>query len=209
MKMFNRIRWVSIAILCLSIFVIVGVRLHTTIYAPRPDLYSGVLVVNSDSGQGSCFVVAQHDGFWYAITAKHVVQMAPTLTVDDEKYTVELIRTGCLEDIALIRFKSPEQYRIYPVSRAEVGEFCVTVGWSQGSRLIYRGSIVALDYEGFVIANGGVLPGNSGGPLLDANDAVIGVTVQVAVYRGGVFDNTALYTPARFVEAIMLAGIGD
>lgn len=181
----------------------------------QPDLYSGVLIVKTQSGQGSCFVVAQRNGWFYAITASHVVKAPayfyiqseseePLITVDDEEYEVEIVQVDSDEDIALIRFKSPEKYRIYQLVSTYVGESCIAAGWSRGTFLRYPGSVVTLDYNNYIAANGGVVPGCSGGPLLDEDGNVIGVTVQIAVYRGQMFDSMALYVPARYAVALLI-----
>lgn len=178
------------------------------------DLYSGVLIVYSDGGQGSCFVVDERDGWYYAITAAHVVEtpirydqpdFGPILTVDKELYEAEIVKVDDEEDVAIIRFESPEDYQIYSFGRAIAGESCTTIGWSDGSRLIYKGNVVSADLHGFVAANGGVVPGCSGGVLFNSNNEILGVTVQVSVYRGWAWDNTILYVPAKFAEALLVA----
>jgi len=120
-----------------------------------PDLYSGVLIVESTTGQGSCFVVAQQGDWWYAATAAHVIDAfdESSLTVDDERY---------------------------------------------------RGFVVALDFNDLIAASGGIVPGCSGGPLLNASGQAIGLTVQFAAYRGRAFDSTALYVPIRYVAALLI-----
>lgn len=176
-----------------------------------PSAYSGVLIVNTDDSQGSCFVVTQRDGWWYAITAGHIVESSGLdpidLTVDDELYEVEIVRESSNEDLALIRFKSPEEYRVYSFSRAKVGEFCTTVGFN-GGRMIYKGYVVSTSFREYVVANGGVIPGCSGGALLNIQNEVIGVTVAIPVYGFGALDSSALYVPARFAEAMVIT-IGD
>jgi hypothetical protein len=175
------------------------------------DPYSGVLIVQVADGQGSCFVVARQGDWWYAITAGHVVEFdlsmpgqIMSVTVDEELYEAEIVRISGNEDVALIRFKSPETYKIYSFAKAKVGAPCTTVGWNGKSKLVYKGNIVTLDYNNHVVANGGVIPGCSGGVLLNQNNEAIGVTVAVSVFRGWAFDNTALYVPARFARALIV-----
>lgn len=200
-------------ILFMGGFIAVSVSRERTTETPRPDLYSGVLIVQSDSGQGSCFVVAKREDYWYAITAAHVVETpmymppdldGPSFTVDNEEYEIEIVDMNSDEDVALIRFKSPEKYRIYEMALAQIGESSTAVGWSRGAFLRYPGSVVSLDFEGFIVANGGIVPGCSGGPLLDKDGNAIGITVRIAVYRGQAFDSTALYVPARYAVALMI-----
>ncbi len=182
---------------------------------PELDPYDGVLVVESDMGTGSCFVVDERDGWYYAITAAHVVDNGSgsyydkpvfdsVYTVDEEQYEAEVLSVDEKNDVAVIRFQSPEDYRIYTFGRAVAGEACVTIGWSDSSRLIYKGNVVSADLRGFVAANGGVVPGCSGGLLLNSKGEAIGVTVRVSVYRGWCWDSTILYTPIRFAEGLLI-----
>lgn len=214
--MANKIATIIIAGFILGMGICVGLFIY---YHPtcqptdsmQPDLYSGVLMVRTDSGQGSCFVVAQCENYWYAVTAGHIVK-APawlyiqpdSITVDEEEYKVEIVQVDSDVDIALIRFKSPEKYRIYQLASTYVGESCIAAGWSRGTFLRYPGSVVTVDFKNFIAANGGVVPGCSGGPLLDEDGNVIGVTAQIAVYRGQMFDSMALYVPARYAVALLI-----
>ena len=180
----------------------------------------GVLEVFVSGGQGSCFVVAEKDGWYYAITAAHVVEVpdyfnqypdfsaSPMVRVDTEQYHAEVIRVDSEMDVALIRFLSDEEYPVYTISRAEIGEPCVTMGWSRDSFLQYKGYVVSLDYSGRIMANGGVIPGCSGGPLMNAEGEVIGVTVAFPVYGSFGFDSSSLHVPARYIEALIVT-IGD
>jgi len=173
------------------------------------DPYSGVLVVQVIDGQGSCFVVAYQEDYWYAITAAHVANRTSSIImVDDEAYNAEVVRVDLEKDVTLIRFKSPEDYKIYSFARAKVGESCTTVGWSRGSKLVYKGHVVSRNFRGFIVANGGIFPGCSGGVLLNEDNKVIGITVAMSVYGWSVMDSTALYVPAKYAEA-MFVTIGD
>ena len=168
-----------------------------------PPLYSGVLMVETKRGYGSCFIVDQRDEWWYAITAEHVVNPGSNITVDMEMYDAEIVKVDSEEDVALIRFQSPEDYRIYSFGKLRVGRPCTTIGWSRGSQLIYKGNIVSQNFGGYIVANGGVVPGCSGGVLFNEHNDIVGVTVAYAAYRFCAFDSTALYTPARYAEALV------
>ncbi len=175
----------------------------------QPGLYDGVLLVETATGSGSCFVVAHRGDWWYAITANHVV--GPDMMVDG--FPAEIVRADAEADVALVRFKGiipritgriVKDYKIYSFAKAQPGEPCTTVGWSEGSKLVYKGNVVSVDLNGFIAANGGVVPGCSGGPLLNENGEVIGIAVQVAVYYSRIWDNTALHVPPRFAEALVI-----
>ena len=198
-----------------AFFLVVLLLMAGAIWVPTrvnlPPTYSGILIVDTSDGQGSCFVVDHRDGWWYAITAGHVIESDDgypiDITVDDELYEVEIIRESSNEDLALIRFKSPEEYKVYSFGRAEVGEFCTTVGFNRG-RMVYKGYVVSADWKGYVVANGGVVLGCSGGALLNDRSQVIGITVAIPVYGFGALDGTVLYVPSRFAESLAIT-IGD
>ena len=206
----------------LVVFSIVAVLMVTIIPAliwgpikvtSTTDPYSGVLVVHTGLGQGSCFVVANQNDWYYAITANHVVQafgfsfgrfdFPSSVMVDDEQYEAEVVRMSSQDDLALIRFKSPENYRIYSLASAKVGEVCITVGWTFGSKVFYRGYVITTDFNGSIASNGGGFPGVSGGPLLNQDNEVIGITVGAPVYNC-VYDSTALSVPSRFAKALIV-----
>lgn len=172
------------------------------------DPYSGVLIVHTDHGQGSCFTVAQRESWYYAITAWHVTDGATSVVVDDERYEAEVVKVDPNEDVALIRFESSENYRLYSFARAQLGESCTSVGWSRDSKLVYKGHVVSQNFTGFVAANGGVVPGCSGGVLLNDSNEAIGVVVASPVYGFEIFDGTVLYASAQFAEALYIT-IGD
>ena len=199
---------------CLVIVVVALVL--TTIFhfvlSTDSNPHNGVLIVNTDRGQGSCFIVAHRGEWWYAITAAHVVEvpipglMPPilTLTVDDERYVAGIQRVDKKRDLALIRFKSPETYHIYYVSKTHVGEACTVVGWSSGSQLVYHGYVVSMNYRGHMTMNGGLVPGCSGGAVLNPWGRVVGVAVASPIYRGMTFDTTTMCVPSRFVESMIV-----
>ena len=82
------------------------------------------------------------------------------------------------------------------------------MGYRDESLFVYKGHIVTLDWGGHIVSNTGVIPGCSGGALLDAEGKVIGVTVASPMCGGGILDSTVLYVPARFAEA-MVVTIGE
>lgn len=89
------------------------------------DSHSGVLVVETEAGQGSCFVVAKQGTYWYAITAAHVVEAdyGPAMhVIVDELYPAEIVRVDPNEDVALIRFQSMgKRYMVYELAEVQLG----------------------------------------------------------------------------------------
>ncbi len=177
------------------------------------DPHSGVLSLDiAGISQGSCFVVAKRADLYYAITAAHCVQdfdyvsgelvTITDLIVDGSQATV--LAVDATNDIALIRFQSKRDLTVYSFAAARLGEPCTAVGFSRNSKLAYKGYVVSLDYGGSIVANGGVVPGCSGGVLLNAHNQAIGVTVAVAIYGPWAFDSTGLYVPIRYAQALLV-----
>ncbi len=204
MRKFGSIGLIGVVIVICSLVVLNGFLAMSSV--PAPDPFSGVLIVNTDDGQGSCVVVAQ-DGEWtYALTAAHGV--APDMVVDAEAYEAESVRVDTEQDLALIRFKSPETYMVYDFSRPVTGEACTTVGWYNGGLFVYMGNVVAVEFEGHTISNTGAIPGLSGGALLNKDNEIIGITIGIFTYGRDMLDSTAIYVPARYAEAMVIM-IGD
>ena len=204
----------------MAIIIAISTAIVVTRYNCNVKPYSGVLTVQIDEFEnGTCFVVAHQNGWYYAITANHVISdpysfflgrldSRPVVTVDNEHYEAEVVRVSSQDDLALLQFKSPENYKIYSLAKVETGESCMGVGWRDGSFLLYRGHVISPNLNGYIVANGGVVPGCSGGPLLNEDNEVIGITVQFSVYRGWAFDSTIRYVPSRFAMALIVT-IGD
>lgn len=171
---------------------------------PTDDPYSGILVVLSEDGQGSCVIVSKCDTFWHAVTAKHVIEPIGPLMVDG--YTAEVAQIHATIDLALVRFQSPEDYRIYEFAEARQGEPCVLVGWFGEVQLIYHGYVVNTDWDERVAVNTGVFPGCSGGAVFNESKKIIGVTTSMAMMAGYVLDSTAFCIPEQHGTAMISLG---
>lgn len=192
-------------------------------FRPRdlPSLQQSVLLLevfdraDAPAGQGSCFVVAEENGWWYAVTAKHCVeeydwtggylQDVKWLKVDGNDAWI--VRKDPDTDVALVRFKGDRTY--VPLSLADPvrGEKCETIGWTGGTFLRFKGHVAGWGFECgkdkfYTVANTGLFPGCSGGVLLNEDNEVIGVTVAVPYYDG-IWDTVGLYVPIKYVRALM------
>jgi serine protease Do len=166
-------------------------------------------------GQGSGVIVSP-DG--YIVTNSHVAR-APgalrvrfggggeaeaTLVGADDRTDLAVVRAACATASALML---PDQ------TRARIGELVVAIGNPLGlERSVSLGVVSALHrdlptrdgvLEGLIQTDASVNPGNSGGPLLDADGAVVGITTAMLPWARGI----AFAIPSRtasWVAAVLI-----
>lgn len=152
---------------------------------------SAVAAIFAGEGMGSGFLVSK-DG--YLLTNNHVVSGAKYVKVrwsDGAEAVGEVVRVDRRRDIAVIKADAgPRQPLALRTSAAALGEPVFAIGTPldakfQGS--VTKGIVSATRvYEGlpYIQSDVTINHGNSGGPLLDENGAVIGVTVSGYDIRG-------------------------
>jgi S1-C subfamily serine protease len=157
-----------------------------------------VVGVEHRRGQGSGVVLAQ-DGF--VLTNAHVAAGGGPLRVRLSGARVvrgELVGADERTDLAVVRAEAAELPAL-PLAgrRLRVGEVVVAIGNPLGfERSVSLGVVSALHrnlaaprgeiLEGLVQTDAAVNPGNSGGPLLDAGGAVVGVTTAMLPWARGI-----------------------
>ena len=156
-----------------------------------PKILAAVATVESGIGSGSAFYISQ-DG--YLLTNKHVVGDDKFVRVklsNGRSLVGEVVRTDKARDVALLH-TDPAAIEALAL-RADagaVGEVVYAVGSPFGQSLsgtITRGVLSARRvFEGvpFLQSDVAVNPGNSGGPLIDANGRVIGISAIGTAAQG-------------------------
>jgi len=157
-----------------------------------------VVGIEHGRGQGSGVVLAQ-DGF--VLTNAHVAAGGGPLRVRLSGARVvraELVGSDARTDLAVVRASTTD---LPPLALAErrlrVGEVVVAIGNPLGfERSVSLGVVSALHrnlgaprgevLEGLVQTDAAVNPGNSGGPLLDARGAVVGVATAMLPWARGI-----------------------
>ncbi|WP_223408438.1 S1C family serine protease [Occultella gossypii] len=166
----------------------------------RPSVVAITFSSSAGSGAGSGVII---DSSGLILTNNHVVADAQSLTVtlsDGRIFEARIVGTDPTTDLAVIELTDPpedlEAATLGTSDDLAVGESVMAVGNPLGlDSTVTTGIVSALDRP--VSATGGgqaqdavvtnaiqidaaVNPGNSGGPLFDANGRVIGITSSIA-----------------------------
>lgn len=149
------------------------------------DAVGATVLIQSGSGHGSGFLISEEG---YFLTNYHVVGQAKYVKLrwSDKKETLgEVIRLDRGRDIALIKSESRQRK---PISlregKAQIGYEVYAIGAPLDTDLqntVTRGIVSAtrvLDGYQYLQSDVSVVPGNSGGPLIDKEGQLIGVTVS-------------------------------
>ncbi len=144
---------------------------------------------------GSGFIISA-DG--YILTNAHVVDGADKITVrlpDQQTYKAKVIGKDKRTDIALLKIDA-KNLPVAPIGDSDniqVGEWVLAIGEPFGlDHTATHGIVSAIgrdlpdeSYVPFIQTDAPVNPGNSGGPLINANGKVIGINSQIYTKSGG------------------------
>jgi putative serine protease PepD len=173
--------------------------------------------------QGSGFV---YDTAGHIVTNQHVIDGAGSISVklaSGASYKATVVGSDPSTDLALLKIDAPAA-QLHPIALANsddvaVGDGVVAIGSPFGlTGTVTSGIVSAVDREltsgsGFSIGDAiqtdaAINHGNSGGPLLNADAQVIGVTTQIESDSGG-NDGVGFAVPSNTVKSIasqLLAG---
>ena len=170
----------------------------------------------ASQAQGSGFV---YDADGHIITNQHVVDGAESVSVqfwNGKSYTAHVVGTDASTDLAVLKVDAPSS-QIYPLtigdsSKLAVGDNVVAIGSPFGlQETVTSGIVSALHREmtspnNFAIddsiqTDAAINHGNSGGPLLNAQGKVVGVTSQIESDSGG-SDGVGFAVPSNTIRSI-------
>jgi serine protease Do len=200
--------WPEMAVMTPAIF---STQLSDELAAVAQRARAATVIVTRGGGNGAG-VIWRADG--QIVTNRHVVgnsQQVDVVLSDGRKFTGIVASRHPDRDLAIIKIAANDlpAAEIGDSSRVRPGQLAIAIGHPLGFRdAVTAGIIVA---SGQAAAEGGpqmgdhlqadltLLPGNSGGPLLDAWGRVIGINTMVA-------GALALAVPSQAAEHFVAAG---
>lgn len=163
---------------------------------------SNVVTVFAGDGHGSGFLI---DGRGYLLTNEHVVRTAQRVRVRFESGLETIgavIGTDARRDVALVKLDNvPADGLPIRPERLEVGSEVYAVGSPLDEKLsatVTKGIVSAYRTEDgleFIQSDVNILPGNSGGPLLDKNGNVVGISEAIRMFAQDVPAGIAFFIP--------------
>ncbi|MGN6521254.1 MAG: S1C family serine protease [Dokdonella sp.] len=171
-------------------------------------------------GGGSGFLFTP-DGL--ILTNSHVVHRARRVevtTTAGQAFAADLIGEDPHTDLALLRVSAPKALPVLPLGSARglrVGQLAIAIGNPLGfACTVTAGVVSALGrslratggrlIEDVIQTDAALNPGNSGGPLLDANGRVIGVNTAIIAGAQGICFATSIDTANQVVTELMRHG---
>ena len=170
----------------------------------------------SSQAQGSGFA---YDADGHILTNQHVVDGAQSVSVqfwNGKSYTAHVVGTDASTDLAVLKVDAPSSV-LFPLtlgdsSKVAVGDNVVAIGSPFGlQETVTSGIVSALHREmtspnNFAIddsiqTDAAINHGNSGGPLLNEQGKVIGVTSQIESDSGG-SDGVGFAVPSNTIRSI-------
>jgi putative serine protease PepD len=185
----------------------------TTTGSSSPFPYGGS---GSQSAEGTGFV---YDSNGDIVTNQHVISGASSVRVkfsDGSTYKATVVGSDPSTDIAVVHVDAPSS-KLHPLtmadsSRVSVGDGVVAIGNPFGlDGTVTSGIVSAVDreisspndtpIEGAIQTDAAINHGNSGGPLLNLQGQVIGITSQIQSEGGG-NDGVGFAVPSNTVKSI-------
>lgn len=187
-------------------------RLSDDLAAAVERAGAGVVTINGRRRMPASGIVWTEDGL--IVTANHVVERDDDLTVglpDGREVAATLIGRDPGSDLALLKIEAGD-LTVAPRAEAptKIGHFVLAVGRPGPSGPMASFGVVSVvggswrtgrggSVDGFVRADVAMLPGFSGGPLVDARGNVVGLNSSTLGRGGG------LTVPVAAIDAVVAA----
>ena len=165
-----------------------------------------------ERSQGSGFIIAA-DGL--ILTNAHVIEGAKQIIVrltDKREFAASVVGKDFHTDIALIKIAAPEPLRTLSLGNSDdvqVGEWIMAVGNPFGLDSSVSSGIVSAKgrhlgeaYDRLIQTDASLNPGSSGGPLVNLNGEVVGISKAI-VSQGGGNIGISFATPVNLIKEIL------
>jgi len=147
------------------------------------EAVKSVVTIKTNTAQGTGFLISKKG---YLVTNAHVLSeavFANAITSEKESFPVKLIWYDANLDIALLKISLQENSLNFALSKdVEVGEKVIAIGNPLGLSFSVSEGIVSgknrlgiNNIPAYIQTDAALNPGNSGGPLINANGKVIGI----------------------------------
>lgn len=168
------------------------------------EVSKAIFKVNTAGGSGTAFYLKDRKIF---VTNQHVVQGFKKVSVEDQqknRYLAEVIQINPDADLAVLKTKEDFDTPLLSIEAIElpkVQDKVFVLGFPFGMPYTVTEGIVSaprqlMDGRYFIQTDAAVNPGNSGGPVINANGEVIGVTT--AKFNNA--DNVGFAIPADVLK---------
>ncbi|MBI4483540.1 MAG: trypsin-like peptidase domain-containing protein [Acidobacteria bacterium] len=185
-------------------------RTTTQLLAPREEEFRS-------SGAGSGFFF---DSRGYVLTNEHVVSGVERITVrlaDGREYSAHLVGSDPVSDLAILKVPGPDSFPVLPLgdsSRLRVGEWVVAIGDPLSFDHSVTAGVVSAKgrkvqnfiYDDLIQTDVAINQGNSGGPLLNLEGAVVGINSIIHLRGRGISFAIPINQAKTIVRQIMARG---
>ncbi len=187
-----------------------------------------VLNYDTSSQAAGTGMILTSDGF--VLTNNHVVQGATSITVTDEttgkQYQAEVVGTDATHDVAVLKLQDASGLSTVALDddgEPSTGDAVTDVGNAEGTGNLVAaaGTVTALDQDiqvqsesgtgteslqGLIQVAAQIVPGDSGGPVLDSEGEVVGMATAASSGSAEVTGYAIPITTAKAIADKILAG---
>ena len=167
---------------------------------------------SSQRSQGSGFIIAAEG---VILTNAHVIEGAQRITVklvDKREFQADLLGKDPHTDVALIKIAAKENLptlKLGDSDALQVGEWVMAVGNPFGLDNSVSSGIVSAKgrhlgaaYDRLIQTDASLNPGSSGGPLIDLDGQVVGISKAIVSHGGGNL-GISFATPINLIKEIL------
>jgi hypothetical protein len=166
---------------------------------PMSEVEKGVFIVEAGESSGTGFLLNDPAGVYF-FSNIHVFSIGDKAIIKNSKGEIIEIpkKIELAEGEDLLRFKAISKSGLAPAESPRLGEVVFALGNSSGSSVITKnsGQILGVGDSTFEVSCE-IVPGNSGGPIIDKSGRVLGVASFLTYGRDTLATEGTRYSKAR------------